>query len=55
MDHQNLAFGASKNNRIILDDGVTYQLIHADEKHDGRGHNHAEYLLSALESPQSGA
>ena len=42
-------------NRLVLDDGVTYQVIHADQKHDGRGPNHAEYLTQAVESPQTGA
>ena len=41
--------------RVVLDDGTTYQVTHADMKHDSRGHHHAEYLIEAVESPQSGA
>ncbi len=40
--------------RVKLDDGVWYQVEHADMKHDWLGNHHPEYEIFAVESPQGG-
>lgn len=41
--------------RVILQDGVTYQINHADAKFDGKGIHHVYYEMIAIESPETGA